>query len=107
LNCEDVSALLPELLGGNLKREQEAEALRHLAGCAHCREELAFWAKLSASMKAEADEMPVTLFGDVGERLGIRKQLTVQESIHILKSTFNLTNSVLRMALSVAGTTNR
>jgi predicted anti-sigma-YlaC factor YlaD len=102
MTCEEVSAVLPELLGGNLPRDKETAVLEHLAGCAACRKELAFWAQLCSTMKTGEPQMPEALFEAVGERLNINQKVTVQQCVRILKGTLGLTDSVIRMAFSLA-----
>ena len=47
MKCEEISELLPDYLQGRLNSDQTAEVEKHLAGCAACGEEAAFWKKLA------------------------------------------------------------
>lgn len=37
MNCDDLDALLPELLDGQVSKEERDAALEHLATCNNCR----------------------------------------------------------------------
>lgn len=105
MNCETVSELLPELLSGTLGREAEREILSHLAQCADCRRELAFWAQVAqaAQAGAESDAMPEALFEEVRENLFGGRTLTALESLKQAGRVLELARSVCGLALSAAG----
>ena len=104
MDCERISAMLPELLGSKLDRTNEMETLSHLAHCAQCRKELAFWARLSDTVKADAADMPPKLFDEVSGRLAINQKRTLRECMEITRSTLGITATVLRMVLSCSAT---
>lgn len=103
MKCEDISELLPELLSGALGRETEQEVLTHLARCGECRGDLAFWAQVSESVKAEAAHMPQELFEGVREELLGPRAATLIESFRITKRALGLAGSACKLAFSVAG----
>jgi anti-sigma factor RsiW len=100
MNCDSASELLPELLAGSLDRETELEVLSHLAHCAQCRVELAFWAQVSGAVKADAAEMPNGLLEDVRENLFSDRTKTLIESLRFTGRALGLAGSAFRLALS-------
>lgn len=102
MNCESESELLPELLAGTLDRETETELLSHLARCADCRGELAFWAKIAEAAKAESAAMPESLREDVRESLFGERAKTLAESLRLVGRSLSLARSACRLALRAA-----
>jgi len=103
MNCEEASELLPELLAGALGREAELDALTHLARCAGCRGELAFWAQVSMTAKSGADVLPEELFESVREKLFGARTATALESLRIAGRALWMAGSACRLAFSAAG----
>src|SRR4051812_20536306 len=56
--CEDVSALMMELLYGELPADARASVAAHVAGCARCRGELETFEKTRAVTRQALDEAP-------------------------------------------------
>src|SRR6266540_5703478 len=71
--CEQVRSLLVELATGVLTGHERGQALRHVAGCASCRQELAALAQVADSLLLLAPVAePVAGFeGRVMARLGV------------------------------------
>lgn len=103
MNCETASGLLPELLAGALGREVEAELLRHLASCAQCRGDLAFWAQVAGAAEAEAGGDPGEWVDDVRARLFGPRAATLGESLRAVGRALGLAESVCRLAMSAVG----
>lgn len=103
MNCETVSGLLPELLAGALRGDGEQAVLHHLARCEGCRKELAFWARVSEAVRAEAPEMPEELFAGVREELLGPGTTGALECVKAAWNALGLAGSVCRLALSTAG----
>jgi hypothetical protein len=101
--CEEASVLLPQLLAGTLNGDAEQEALHHLARCEGCRKELAFWAKVSKAVRAEAAEMPAELFDGILEELLGERPVAVLESLRLAGRALGLAGSACRLAFSAAG----
>ncbi len=102
MDCQTTQELLPELLQGKLDRETEQRALAHLAACADCRQELAFWASLAQAVRQEAHPLPESVFEDVADRLGLRAQPTLWETLQTVGGALRMTGSAVRLALALA-----
>lgn len=51
MTCERFSEIVPLLINGSMRGDEEKQALEHLMVCAECREELAFWTEIAATQK--------------------------------------------------------
>jgi anti-sigma factor RsiW len=103
VNCEHVSALLPELLGGALEERDESAALIHLAACPRCREELALWAGVKAAAEDGAPEMPAPVRRQA--ETALRKAINTSpaaEAADALRDALSLTRKAVRLALVCA-----
>ena len=96
MDCEWVQERLPELLTGKLPMQEEQQVLGHLAQCADCRAELAFWARVSAAVREDAPQPDAALLNGVREALFPRAPLTPWEKLRE-------THEVCRMAFKLAG----
>ena len=47
MNCENIFEKIPQLINSSLGKVEESEVLTHLMSCENCRQELAFWIKVS------------------------------------------------------------
>lgn len=104
MTCDEASILLPELLGGALDRETEAETLIHLAGCPQCREELAFWAGVAAAAADLAPEMPASLRRQTAADLRREiRESSLGETLDILRDAALLTRKTLKLTMICAG----
>ncbi len=102
MDCLTTQELLPELLQGRLDKETEQRALAHLAACAECRRELAFWASLAQTVRQEAQPLPENVFEGVADRLGLRAQPSLWETLQTVGGALRLTGSAVRLALTLA-----
>ena len=100
MNCESVAERLPELLAGALDRETEQDVLFHLAGCAECRQELAFWAQLRQAVREDAAEAPEGLIRDVRAGLFGPRVTSVLESFRQTGRALGLAGSACKLAFS-------
>jgi hypothetical protein len=57
-HCDELAALLPLYAAGTLGAEERHRVEAHLAGCAACREELAFWREVGGAVVAEDRALP-------------------------------------------------
>jgi predicted anti-sigma-YlaC factor YlaD len=105
MNCETASELLPELLSGSMGREAEMEVLSHLAQCAECRRELAFWAQVAeaAETEAESAEMSAGLFEEARENLFGARALSAVQGLRLAGRALGLAGSACKLALLVTG----
>lgn len=102
MDCQWIAQQLPELLQGTLDRQTEQRVLAHLAQCEDCRRELAFWAQVSQVMQAQAQKLPWETSDAVAERLGLRTQPTLRETLSTVQGALRLTGSAVRLALTLA-----
>lgn len=103
MSCDEASERLPGLLTGTLGREAEAETLAHLAACAACRSELAFWAQVAGAVNAMAAELPDEAVETVHESIFGTRTATLTESLRIVGRTLGIARSAFRLAFTMAG----
>ena len=58
MNCHEARELLPWLAAGALPPEEQGELMRHLAGCAACRAELAQEVRLAREVREAVAGLP-------------------------------------------------
>lgn len=103
MNCEQAQEMLPELLAGSLGRKAEQETLMHLAACAECRRDLAFWAQAAEAIRAETTTMPDGLFRDIRADLRQGRTLTLLETYKLTRGALGLAGSACKLVFAAAG----
>lgn len=82
MDCKDAERMIPLFLEDNLDNQELQEFLRHVNGCADCKEELTIQFLISVGMKRLEEENAFNLTGeleqklqDAGHRMRIRTSL--------------------------------
>ena len=72
MTCENVQAELAFLLYGELSFDEEEQIEQHLAGCAHCRQDLERMRNLHTALDQTVEPVPAPLLMDCRRELRLR-----------------------------------
>ncbi|MDK2982484.1 MAG: hypothetical protein PWQ55_2831 [Chloroflexota bacterium] len=93
----EILALLPQYAAGQLDDAQKAQVDRHLAACADCRAELAFWQEVAGAVQADAQPQPAPHAALQGALAAIHEQADRRSPLAhawlLLKSQVSLVKS--------------
>ncbi len=101
MECMDMEDRLPGLLAGTLPPAEEQQVLAHLAACAHCRAELAFWVRVSDAVTAEAPQPAPQTLAQVRDALFGRPE-PAADWLTVTRDSLNLVRMVCHTALRLA-----
>ncbi len=101
MECMDVQDRLAQLLAGTLPPAEEQQVLGHLAVCAECRTDLAFWVRVSGAVVADAPAPAPQTLAQVRDALFGRPE-PAADWLTVTRDSLNLVRMVCHTALRLA-----
>lgn len=98
MNCDEISELLPEYIGGGLSKELRGMVAFHLASCAECRRETALLIKLRCPAELP-ESVRKSAFALV--KADSKRDESVLGAFEVINDSIGMTRAALRFAKAI------
>lgn len=95
MKCETMYEMIPLLINVSLSSFDEKQVLEHLMECENCRQELAFWIKISSYEKKHTSELTQDKKREIYIKLLGKENTAIDLTKQALKVYFKLIKSII------------